>query len=175
MAGPRLFVAVWPPADVVGLVAALARPTVIGVRWTREDQWHVTLRFLGSVTDPPAVSQALAVVAASQPPVEAVVGPAVGRFGHRVLHVPVEGLAGIASAVVSATAHLGKPPEDRPFSGHLTLARVAKDGRVNLRALEGEPVGARWLVSELTLVESKLSPAGARYQVVETFPLTPGG
>lgn len=175
MAPPRLFVAVWPPADVVEHVAALARPTVIGLKWTRQDQWHVTLRFLGGVEYPSRASEALTAVAAEHGPVQAAVGPAVSRFGHRVLHVPVDGLEGLATAVVTATAHLGKPPEDRPFSGHLTLARVGKEARVNLRALEGEPISCHWLVSELTLVESKLSPAGARYQIVETFPLTGGG
>jgi 2'-5' RNA ligase len=175
VSNPRLFVAVWPPAEVVELIAALSRPTVIGLRWTRQDQWHVTLRFLGAVADPPAVVEALASVAAAQSPVELSVGPAVGRFGHRVLHVPVEGLADLASAVTAATAHVGKPPEDRPFSGHLTLARVGKEARVNLRAIEGETISARWPVSELTLVESKLSPAGARYQIVERFPLTSEG
>ena len=49
MAGVRLFVAVWPPADVVTRVAALPRPDVAGLRWTAPDHWHVTLRFLGSV------------------------------------------------------------------------------------------------------------------------------
>ena len=167
---PRLFVAVWPPPRVVEQVAALARPTVIGLRWTGQEHWHVTLRFLGPVDDQAEVSAALARLQAS--PVEASAGPAVSRFGHRVLHVPVEGLGEVAKAVVAATAHLGKPPEDRPFSGHLTLARVGKEARVNLRALAGEPISARWPVAELTLVESRLSPAGARYQVVERFPLT---
>ena len=125
--------------------------------------------------DPPAVADALAGVATGQPPLQAGAGPAVGRFGHRVLHVPVEGLADLAAAVVRATAHLGQPPEDRPFSGHITLARVAKGARVNLRALEGEPIGAVWPVTELTLVESHLSSAGARYAVIERFPLTGGG
>ena len=174
VASPRLFVAVWPSVEVAQRVAALARPTVIGLRWTRPEQWHVTLRFLGPVPDPPAVSDALAAAASGLAPVEATVGPAVGRFGHRVLHVPVEGLAGLDTAVVAATAHLGKPPEDRPFAGHLTLARVGKEA-VNLRPLEGEPIRAEWRVSELTLVESKLAPAGARYQVVERFPLTGEG
>ena len=171
----RLFVAVWPPAEVVELVGALARPTIIGLRWTREEQWHVTLRFLGPVETPVAVSEVLATVAAQLPPVDATIGPAVSRFGHRVLHIPVEGLSDLAATVLPATAHLGKPPEDRPFSGHLTLARVGKEARVNLRALEGEPINARWPVSELTLVESKLSPAGARYVVLERFPLTGAG
>ena len=167
----RLFVAVWPPPDVVQAIATLPRPPVIGLRWTRPEQWHVTLRFLGWVEDVDPVSEALAAATAELPPVEASVGPALGRFGGRVLHVPVEGLDPVATAVVNATADLGKPPEDRPFAGHLTLARVAKGVRVDLRPLVGEPVSGRWPVEEVTLVESRLSPAGARYEVIERHPL----
>jgi len=167
---PRLFVAVWPPDDVLDAVAGLARPAVTGVRWTGREQWHVTLRFLGPVEDTTPVVEALRGVATG--PVEAVVGPAVGRFGHRVLHVPVSGLGPLADRVVEATAGLGRPPEDRAFAGHLTLARVAKGTRVDLSRLAGEAVSGRWTVGEVCLVESHLSPAGARYEVVGSFPVS---
>lgn len=173
---PRLFVAVWPPGDVLDLVAALPRPPAPGLRWTGREHWHVTLRFLGPVPDVEPVAEALAAL----PPVgprAAVLGPATGRFGQRILHVPVGGLDDVANATVAATAHLGKPPEDRAFHGHLTLARVAKHAQVDLRPLVGMPVDAGWTVDAVCLVESRLSPAGARYEVVEHVPLggqTPG-
>ena len=166
---PRLFVAVWPPAEVVEAVAALERREVAGLRWTRPEQWHVTLRFLGWMEDVEGVSDALARV--RTPAVEAVVGPAVGRFGQRVLHVPVDGLADLAAEVVQLTAGMGEAPEDRPFAGHLTLARVARGARVDLRPFAGQRVEGRWPVTELTLVESRLSPKGARYEVVARFTL----
>lgn len=170
----RLFVAAWPPAEIVEAVAALPRPAVTGLRWTRPEQWHVTLRFLGRVDDTAAeeVNAALADASARTGPAAAVVGPAVGRFGHRILHVPVDGLAGVAAAVVGATAHLGKPPEDRPFAGHLTLARVADRARLDLRPLAGAQIGGDWPVDEVTLVESTVSRAGSTYEVVARFPLT---
>ncbi|MDQ4097048.1 MAG: RNA 2',3'-cyclic phosphodiesterase, partial [Actinomycetota bacterium] len=145
---PRLFVAVWPPPDVVERVAAVPRPSLPGLRWTDPAQWHVTLRFLGRVHDAAPVEEALADVVAA--PVEAVVGPEVGRFGQRVLHVPVGGLGDLAAAVASATAALGEPPEDRAFSGHLTLARVRRGARVDLRPLAGATVEGRWPVTEFT-------------------------
>jgi 2'-5' RNA ligase len=166
---PRLFVAVWPPPDVVDRVAALPRPPLAGLRWTDPEQWHVTLRFLGRVDEAAPVHEALTRVVAA--PVEAVVGPAVGRFGHRVLHVSVDGLGDLAAAVVAAAADLGEPPEDRTFSGHLTLARVRRGGRVDLRPLAGTPVEGRWPVTEFTLVESRPGGAGARYDVVGRYPL----
>lgn len=169
--GPvRLFVAVWPPAEVLDLVAALPRPGVVGLRWTSREQWHVTLRFLGRVEDPAPVAEALARAAASVPgPLTAVLGPATDRFGQRVLHVPVGGLEPLAAAVVAATSGYGEPPEDRPFHGHLTLAR-ARD-RVDLRPLCGVPISATWEVATVALVRSDLHPKGARYTDVATAPL----
>jgi len=167
---PRLFVAVWPPEDVLDAVAGLARPTVAGVRWTGREQWHVTLRFLGVVEDAALVAGALGGLDAG--PAEAVLGPAVGRFGNRVLHVPVAGLAEVADRVVAGTAEIGRPPEDREFAGHLTLARVAKGARVDLGRLAGEAVSARWAVDEVCLVESHPTPTGARYEVLERVPLS---
>lgn len=121
---PRLFVAVWPPDDVLNRLAVLPRPEVDGLRWTDQDHWHVTLRFLGQVDDIGAVKAALAGVAKANRPARVVLGPAVDRFGQRVLHVPVTGLDEVAAAVVRSTAHLGKRPDDRPFNGHVTLARA---------------------------------------------------
>lgn len=170
---PRLFVAVWPPDDVLDAVAALDRPELPGLRWTGRSQWHVTLRFLGRVEQVEQAQAALATVEAA--PTEAVAGPSVGRFGQRVLHVPVAGLDEVAAAVIGATAAVGEPPEDRPFAGHLTLARVARGARVDLRPLAGQPIAGRWPVAEVCLVESHLSPRGARYEVVSRFPLVGRG
>lgn len=178
---PRLFVAVWPPPEVLDRIAALPRPSVPGLRWTTVDQWHITLRFLGSVPDAGPVVAALDRAAATGERPEVLVGsvvvaeagPHTGRFGHRILHVPVGGLVELAATVVAATAGVGEPPDDRPFTGHITLARVAKSGAVDLRPLVGAPFSARWDVTELTLVESRLGAAGARYEVVARFPFTP--
>jgi RNA 2',3'-cyclic 3'-phosphodiesterase len=166
---PRLFVAVWPPDDVLDLIASLPRPEVDGLRWTTRHQWHVTLRFFGSA-ELDDVATALRQVKATA--TTASMGPETERFGRRVLHVPVTGLDAIADSVVGATASVGRPPDPRPFSGHLTLAR-ARDRRrgVDLRALVGTPVAATWAVEEVCLVESHLSPKGANYEVVEAVSL----
>ncbi|MFN2505146.1 MAG: RNA 2',3'-cyclic phosphodiesterase [Acidimicrobiales bacterium] len=165
----RLFVAVWPPPEIVELLAGLPRPSIPGLRWTEPGQWHVTLRFLGRVENVSEVSRALRPL--RLPEVDVRAGPEVGRFGQRVLHVPVEGLAAATGAVVDATRHLGEPPEDRAFSGHITLARVSKRARVDLRPLRGRPIHGAWRVTELTLVESRLRPSGVDYEIVDRFPL----
>jgi 2'-5' RNA ligase len=180
-ASMRLFVAVWPPADVAAQVAGLRRPDVAGLRWTSPDQWHVTLRFLGSVPDGDVAAVVGALDAALSGPevtgsepaagsTVAVAGPAVGRFGDRVLHIPVTGLDVLAELVVAATGRYGEAPDDRPFHGHLTLAR-ARGRSLDLRALTGAPFDARWAVREVTLVRSTTAPTGARYEVLGRWPV----
>ena len=164
----RLFVAVWPSEEILDAIAALPRPDVPGLRWTTRDQWHVTLRFLGRVEE---VDGAVAAVRSIDAPAcEVTVGPTIGRFGRRILHVPTEGLGPIAVATVSATAHVGGPPDPRPFKGHLTLAR-SRRGDTDLRALAGVAITGRWWADEVTLVQSHLGGGGARYEVIERVPL----
>ena len=166
---PRLFVAVWPPDDVLDAVAGLDRPEIPGLRWTDRHQWHVTLRFLGQVDDATPLAAALR-AGDGAAPADVLMAPAVDRFAQRVLHLPVAGLEGTAAFVAAATEGMGRP-EDRPFKGHLTLARARRGSRLDLRPLTGVPFAARWRAVEVCLMESRLSPSGSRYQVLETFPL----
>ncbi|HEX6422714.1 MAG TPA: 2'-5' RNA ligase family protein [Acidimicrobiales bacterium] len=162
----RVFVAVEPPDHVLDAVAALRRSERPGVRWTRRPQWHVTLRFLGEVDDPGPVVEALD--AAPLARCTAVVGPAVAPLGRSIVMVPVGGVEALAAAVVEATAHLGRPPDARPFNGHLTLARVR---RGSVRDLVGEAIDLRFPVTDVRLVRSEPTPGGSRYQALHVRPL----
>jgi 2'-5' RNA ligase len=162
----RLFVAVWPPADVVARLGALSRAERPGVRWTTPDQWHVTLRFFGHLDDAEEVKGALLGVR-SVAAVTASAGPSTRRLGSSTVCLPVAGLDSVAGAV--GRLPFGAPLPDRPFRGHLTLAR-AKRG-ASLGGLVGEPFEASWAVDEVTLVASELHPEGARYRVVARYPL----
>jgi 2'-5' RNA ligase len=169
----RLFVAVWPSADVVDALADLPRPEVSGVRWTTRGQWHVTLRFLGQVAgdDLDGVTDAFGRIDVSSAGlVTAELGPATACLGRGVLQVPVQGLDELARVTVEATAGVGQPPDDRPFHGHLTLAR-ARGRKGDLRRLRGTPLTARWKVAELTLVASTPHREGSRYEVVASLSL----
>ncbi|MEY2476474.1 MAG: hypothetical protein QOG87_1789 [Actinomycetota bacterium] len=163
-----MFVAVWPSEEILDAIAALPRPDVAGLRWTTRDQWHVTMRFLGSVDDVDAAMAAVRSIEALACDVE--VGPAVGRFGKRILHVPTRGLGAVAAATIAATSHVGEPPEDRAFKGHLTLAR-SRRGDTDLRPLAGTAIAGRWWADQVTLVRSHLGGSGARYEVIERVPL----
>lgn len=169
----RLFVAVWPPEPVLQALDALPRPALEGTRWTARPSWHVTLRFIGDVASSAAddLMAGLRQVATAHPPVRVELGPATTLLGSGVLAVPVTGLGPLAADVEQATAAIGRPPETRPFAGHITLARCR--GRRRLpRRLAGQELAGSWVVERLALVRSQTHPDGARYDDVATIPLT---
>jgi len=160
----RLFVAVWPPPEVIDAIAAVARPPADGVRWTTRDQWHVTLRFLGEVAAPDPVVAALE--GAPLPAADAQLGERVRRLGRGVLSIDVDGLDGVAEVVTSATAEIGRPPESRPFHGHVTVARASRRG-ADLRPFAGEQVTLhRFAVRSVAIVQSHLGRGGASYETL---------
>jgi 2'-5' RNA ligase len=73
-------------------------------------------------------------------------------------------LDSLAAAVVERTAGVGRAPEDRPFRGHLTLARARDRRGVDLRPFTGEAVEGAWQVDEIHVIESHLRRDGARYE-----------
>ncbi|HVX22407.1 MAG TPA: 2'-5' RNA ligase family protein [Acidimicrobiales bacterium] len=166
--GVRLFVGVWPPPAVVTALADLPRPLVPGVRWTSPGQWHVTLAFLGEVPDGDltSVARALTDVAGrlgGRP--RAVLGPCTAVLGQAVLCVPVSGLDHVASVVRESALGAYRSASDLPFVGHLTLARIPRDGGAP-PGLLGIPVEGAWEVEELHLVSSRLGVGGPRYTTV---------
>lgn len=161
----RLFVAVWPPDDVIEDLRALPRKDQRGVRFVDPERWHVTLRFLGDA-DPDEVAAALDGLHAE--PATARLGPGVDVFGERIVMVPVHGLDDLAAAVTACTADLGEPPRAR-FVGHLTLARV-KPHATMPRAL-GMMIDGEFAVDEVALVASRLHRDGARYDTIGTWAL----
>ena len=168
----RLFVAVWLPAPVLDALARLDRPENPAWRWTTEDQWHVTLAFLGEL-DPsslPAVEASLAAALTEvDAPVRAEVsGPSAVLFPG-ILAFPVAGLDELA-AVVRRAVDEPSVTAGRPFTGHLTLARARRNQHIPPQ-LAGAEITARWPVDQVTLVASTLDPDGARYAPVASFPV----
>jgi 2'-5' RNA ligase len=154
-------------------------------RWIPEDNFHVTLVFLGEVPD----ARVPAVLAALEPPptVPAFV-LTLGRFGAfpatgmaRILWLGVDegsaALAALHGEVAARLQPLGFEPERRPYHAHLTLARVADDARGDraIRRLLQEctvEAGAS-PAGHVTLVRSRLTPKGAVYEPLLRVPLRP--
>jgi RNA 2',3'-cyclic 3'-phosphodiesterase len=180
----RLFVAVTPAQDAVDELwsaVSVLRQTRPELRWTRPEQWHLTLAFLGEVDDRARleVMERLGRAAGRHPPLALALAGA-GRFGDRVLWTRVTGdvapLCRLAESVRAAVRRARLPVEDRPYRPHLTLAR-SRDGadlRPAVDALAGF-AGCAWTATELHLVRSHLGAGpgrSARYEVVATWPLT---
>ncbi len=172
----RLFVAVRPPESVVEMLLGMERPDFTQLRWTTEEQWHVTLRFLGEVDDPGPVVRALrgvpdTLLAHGVLEVRAVLGPTTAWFpGRVVLQVPVAGLDALAHAVMEATAPWTARADDHSFSGHLTLARTRGRAR-GPASLAGASLAVAWRVRAFELVSSVLEHRGPRYETVDTVPI----
>lgn len=176
----RAFVAVPVEDAVVRRRLAGARsllPSLRGVRWVAESQLHFTLKFLGDLEED-RVRAAREVAAAA-----ARAGPGAFRLALEGLGVfpprgsarvvwagcgaGAEPLAALATAVEEAFVAAGFPREERPFSPHLTLARV-KDPGSGRRLSEAVPSASREPfgtvpVDSLVLFRSDLSPAGPDY------------
>ena len=191
MAARRLFVALEPPEPVRRRLAALADELRRGagraaddVRWVRPENVHLTLQFLGAVPEErvAAVEAALREAAADGRPLSLSLRGA-GGFPNarrpRVLWAGLEGdvasLAALVTALGARLAKLGFPPEERPFSPHLTLGR-ARDGRgapglAGALAHAAQAEATPWRAAELVLFESHLSPKGPRYEAIARVPM----
>jgi len=185
----RLFVALEPPGPLRRQLAALsaelrrqAGPAAERLRWVEPGNVHLTLQFLGNAPEErlPAVQEAVATAASGARPLLLAVRGA-GAFPSprraRVVWAGLQGelapLAGLVQALGARLSPLGFPPEERPFSPHLTLAR-ARDGAPGLAgalaALRDAELGS-WRAGELVLFRSHLSPAGPRYEPLLRAPL----
>jgi 2'-5' RNA ligase len=179
----RLFVALTPPDAVVEELrasTAALRELAPNLRWTRPEQWHVTLAFLGEVADEVADELACRLnrAAAGHPPLSLAFGGG-GRFGHRVLWTGVQGnldeLRGLADSVRAAARRSRLPVEQRPYRPHLTLAR--SDGAADLLPLVERLApweGRAWVATCLYLIRSRLGTGldgSAQYEPVAGWPL----
>ncbi len=156
------------------------------LRWVAPDSIHITLKFLGD-TPPslvPAMQDALAGIAPQHAPFEIVaadlgVFPSLARPA--VLWVGLTGgvraLQAARDDVERVIAPLGYPTEKRPFSPHLTLARIKEPTRGEVEevraVVQRNAVGqlGTLAVHEISLMRSELGRGGARYTQLAAFPL----
>jgi 2'-5' RNA ligase len=150
-------------------------------RWTRPEGIHLTVKFLGEISDAQTkqVVEALTQIGPFEPFSIEVKGfgffPQAQRprvFWAGVMAPPA--LTQLAAQVENRMEKIGFAREDRAFSAHLTLARFqvprpqpALEAAIAARA--DTSLGA-FNASEFFLFESKLSPQGAQYRKVVRFP-----
>jgi 2'-5' RNA ligase len=191
----RLFVAA-EPSEAVRAAAAAAAERLRdrleaaranhGIRWIPLENLHLTVWFLGEVSD----ARSSAVLDALRPAMQS---PAfdlhIGGFGAfppsgppRVLWIGVtRGIGDLARAHEEIGGRLqpwGFPPEGRAYSAHLTIARVKEPAhgaaRAALRhALAHTPADAgECRIDALTVFRSRTGPRGSVYERLLRVPLS---
>lgn len=174
---PRLFLGLELPASQCRQLLALHEP-IAGLRWQTAAQLHLTLRFIGELTDQQVAELASALAALKAPAFNLQLG-GVGYFGSpqrpSILWAGVTA-AGALQALRDQVDRLLLPwcePDPQRFVPHVTLARCGP-GSGSLqpflqaqRSLSLPP----WQVSEVCLFASDPGPGGSRYSVLARYPL----
>ena len=176
----RTFVAVFPPQEVREALFRAARdlPSGNAFRLVGQERIHLTLKFLGDVTEDELdrSRQALEHLSGRHEPFE-VSTSGFGAFPSdrraRVLWAGIEAGAGLLRSVAKDVEELLGPAgfgrEDRPYIPHLTLGR-SRARQAKLAHPDTPPPELRFTVSGVDLVQSAPGKHGVTYQVLATFP-----
>jgi len=156
----QLYVAVTPPADVIDTIDNLPTKAQRGVRFTKRDRWHVTLKFLGDIEPDDAAAVLWELKAAA---VDVALGPKVSLLGSRILMIPAKGLDELAATTAAAFDDVAEPQPDRDFTGHLTLARLKGAPLRDPSSISvfEHPIEAGFRATSLALYGTELTPEGS--------------
>lgn len=182
----RTFMAIELSAPVRQPLINLLRglPRSDGVRWVTTNQLHLTLKFLGEVTDArisqvcDAAAQASAAVAPFPLRISGL-GVFPAPRNPRVLWCGVEDPTQSCRRWVELAdplfADLGFAPETRAFTPHITLGRSKSTAGAHVlrETLETAkpPESPEMEVDRIVVFESRLLPTGAQYKALATLPL----
>jgi 2'-5' RNA ligase len=183
----RLFVALTLPDTIRRSIAAAVQPlqrTAPEIRWIGPDALHITLKFFGEVPDQhvQSVRDGLLAVVPEASAFDLELG-GIGGFPNlrrpRVVWLGVRAGAGLSQlheALEHELARRGFPRETRPYAPHLTIGRVSREYTgLQLPHVERAALNiaydAKVEVRSLELMQSRLSPQGARYDTLTSVPL----
>jgi 2'-5' RNA ligase len=177
----RLFIAIELPDEIKKQLEEM-RTDISGSRWVPLEQIHLTLTFLGEVDDTTLDLLSGALVTIKAPGFNLCFG-GTGCFPDRrrprVLWVGLEPeplLSSLASLVREAVLTCNIPQEERPFSPHITLARLKFPAPLEVVSFLDRPQKQELppvKVREFTLFQSLLTSQGAVHTPVKTFALSP--
>jgi 2'-5' RNA ligase len=179
----RAFIAIALPADIKTRIknhqAPLKCDTGNSVKWVDPEIIHLTLKFLGDITDDqiiPVTNAMRESVASTHPFILRLQGigafPSLNRA--QVVWAGINGnldsLLALQNKLDANLVKLNFPPERRPFSPHLTLGRVRDTAALTERqklsaCLSSFKIesGTQFEVKSIDLVQSRLLPAGPLY------------
>lgn len=183
----RAFIAIPFPDEARASLTSLQdqlKPCGADVAWVKPENIHLTLKFLGDVTDEQkdAMTAELQRIAAQTPAFMMELGE-VGVFpsaeAPRVVWVGLkqgtEQVTALAGQLEQAARKLGLRVEERAFSAHATLGRV-RTPRSKTPLMKGLDraewqSAPAWQADHITLYRSELSSKGAKYMAITQAPL----
>lgn len=179
---PRIFVAI-PVSNHLQLALSRVKPhSSAGMRWVAPKNLHLTIRFLGEISEEQLgrVFSAVSQAAREGPGPFTLHVEGIGAFPStnqaRVIWAGVSGdhkpLTQLYERVQARLHDVGFPVEKRPFRPHITLARLRNPAPLSpeLRRLAKQSFGS-WRIDTLQVMESKLKPTGAEYIVRQQYAL----
>jgi len=180
----RLFTGLDLPAEVVGNLERLLqrlRPAA-AIQWSAPSNLHITTKFIGEW---PEERLAELTKVLGEIPLRSAISVNIHELGFfpnvgapRVFWCGIEapGLAELAAETDRAAARLGIAAESRPFTPHLTLARIKE--RLNpeplrraIGSLPSVQFGA-FGAGSFFLYRSQLRPSGSVYTKLAEFPFS---
>ena len=189
----RAFLAIELSREVTSALAdlnqRLADLRIQGLRLVRPEGTHLTLKFLGDISEERThrvLSTVSSVARAHRTFVLRLA--AAGAFpdpeAPRVLWVGVDGelppLMALQRQIESSLEPLGFAPDKREFNPHLTVARIRNGTPLSERHRAAEVLfaarsrpGPGFSVESVSLMQSTLLSGGALYQRVASMPLAP--
>jgi len=134
------------------------------------ENFHITLHFIGSVTDEEKDCLHQAARRLTFQPFDL----SLDNFGFfekakifwmGLQTAPAE-LSHLHQNLAEAFLACDYPPDPRPYSPHVSLLRKA-----GKKPVAYQPFSISWHVDEFVLIESLSSPDGVKYKVIEKYPL----
>jgi 2'-5' RNA ligase len=187
----RSFIAIELPGELVmrlkDFQVGLKLPGVRQAKWVDPGSMHLTLKFLGNVDVEglPAVEDETGIAVRSSRGFHLVTGRT-GFFPDqrrpRIFWLGLEGdvgaLVALHKSIDETMSGLGYARETRPFTAHLTLARLREEAGIDDRTDFARTVQAQVFkppckieVNSVALMRSQLTPRGAIYTRLAEFGL----
>jgi len=175
----RLFVGIEFPPELK-LELSLLCSGVPGARWVDPGNLHLTLRFIGEITEDLAadVDEALAELTARRLTLQLAGTGVFGGNKPHALWVGVErhpDLVRLRDKIEQALIRTGLAPEQRRFAPHVTLARLRDaplDRLGDYLAAHGQFRARPLPVDHFSLIASFPTKAGSVYEDQADYPLT---
>ena len=146
------------------------------LRVVDESNLHVTLKFLGSIEHDQVHSLIKALSALEFKSTIKLNCRGLGFF-YNSIGIGVErneALSKLAAVLDKKCAALGFKQERKTYVPHVTVARFSKNAQLELSRLMSVYGDSDWgcfSASEFNLYKSQTLPQGARYSIIESFPL----